>query len=129
LMDHCRADASCTPAITIAKEDPFMPARILHQDLTGIPVIVDLAAMRNAVAARGGDPKLINPLVPCDLMIDHSVQVDYFGVSDAFEKNSAMEYARNGERYGLLKWSQKAFQNLRVIPPDTGICHQVNLEF
>ncbi len=111
------------------REIAFMPARVLLQDFTGVPCVVDLAAMRNAVARLGVDPKKVNPLVPVDLVIDHSVQVDYFGTSDAFALNVAKEYERNTERYTLLKWAQQAFQNFRVVPPGTGIIHQVNLEY
>ena len=111
------------------KEIAFMPARVLMQDLTGVPAVVDLAAMREAMRRLGGDPKKINPLAPVDLVIDHSVQVDYFGSADAFEKNSKIEFERNAERYAFLRWGQRAFDNFRVIPPDTGICHQVNLEY
>ncbi|MFN3420137.1 MAG: aconitate hydratase AcnA [Armatimonadota bacterium] len=111
------------------REIAFMPARVLLQDFTGVPCVVDLAAMRNAVARLGGDPKKVNPLVPVDLVIDHSVQVDYFGTSEAFVLNVAREYERNAERYSLLKWAQQAFQNFRVVPPGTGIIHQVNLEY
>jgi aconitate hydratase A / 2-methylisocitrate dehydratase len=111
------------------KEIAFMPARVLMQDLTGVPAVVDLAAMREAMTRLGGDPKKINPLVPVDLVIDHSVQVDFFGSADAFQKNSKIEFERNAERYAFLRWGQRAFDNFRVIPPDTGICHQVNLEY
>ncbi|MBI4310455.1 MAG: aconitate hydratase AcnA [Chloroflexi bacterium] len=111
------------------KEVPFMPSRVLMQDLTGVPAIVDLASMRSAMKRLGGDPKRVNPLVPVDLVIDHSVQVDYFGASNAFALNVAREYERNTERYGLLRWAQQAFQNTRIVPPGTGICHQVNLEY
>ncbi len=110
-------------------EVPFMPARVLLQDFTGVPAIVDLAAMRSAVARMGGDPQRINPLVPVDLVIDHSVQVDVFGSQGAFRANVEKEYGRNLERYLLLRWAQTAFQNSRVVPPGTGIVHQVNLEF
>jgi aconitate hydratase A / 2-methylisocitrate dehydratase len=110
-------------------EIPFHPARVLMQDFTGVPAVVDLAAMRDAVKDLGGDPMKINPLVPVDLIIDHSVQVDYFGTRDALQKNVAKEYERNGERYALLKWAQKSFNNFRVVPPNSGICHQVNLEY
>ena len=106
-----------------------MPARVLMQDLTGVPAVVDLAAMREAMKRLGGDPKKINPLAPVDLVIDHSVQVDYFGTADAFHKNSEIEFERNVERYAFLRWGQTAFDNFRLIPPDTGICHQVNLEY
>ncbi|MSQ22105.1 MAG: aconitate hydratase AcnA [Dehalococcoidia bacterium] len=111
------------------REVPFMPARVLLQDFTGIPAIVDMASMRSAMKRMGGDPKRINPRVPVDLVIDHSVQVDYFGTQYAFAQNVEREYERNGERYSLLKWAQKAFRNMRVVPPGTGIVHQVNLEY
>ena len=110
-------------------EIPYHPARVLMQDFTGVPAVVDLAAMRDAVKELGGDPIKINPLVPVDLIIDHSVQVDYFGTEDALKKNVAKEYERNQERYALLKWAQKSFSNFRVVPPNSGICHQVNLEY
>src|SRR2546421_5843808 len=110
-------------------EYPFLPARVLLQDFTGVPAIVDLAAMRSAVARMGGDPQQVNPLVPADLVIDHSVQVDLFGSTLAFARNVAHEYERNSERYGLLRWGQQAFSNFRVVPPGTGIVHQVNLEY
>ena len=111
------------------QEIPYHPARVLMQDFTGVPAVVDLAAMRDAVKDLGGDPTKINPLVPVDLIVDHSVQVDYFGQPDALTKNVAKEYERNSERYELLKWAQKSFNNFRVIPPNSGICHQVNLEY
>ena len=111
------------------REIAFMPARILLQDLTGVPAIVDLAAMREGIRRLGGDPARINPLQPVDLVIDHSVQVDHFGSSEAFAFNSGLEYERNRERYAFLRWGQKAFDNFSVVPPDTGIVHQVNLEF
>jgi aconitate hydratase len=111
------------------KELPFKPARVLLQDFTGVPAVVDLAAMRSAVKKLGGDPKKINPLIPVDLVIDHSVQVDYFASRFALEKNAEIEFTRNRERYEFLRWGQKAFQNFRVVPPATGIVHQVNLEF
>ncbi|MBK8528620.1 MAG: aconitate hydratase AcnA [Rubrivivax sp.] len=106
----------------------FMPARVLMQDFTGVPAVVDLAAMRSAVARAGGDPKSVNPFVPVDLVIDHSVQVDRFGSADAYEVNLNWEYKRNRERYALLNWAQQAFEGFRVVPPGMGICHQVNLE-
>jgi aconitate hydratase len=109
-------------------EIPFHPARVLMQDFTGVPAVVDLAAMRDAVKDLGKDPMKINPLVPVDLIVDHSVQVDHYGTKDSLEKNVAKEYERNGERYALLKWAQKSFNNFRVVPPNSGICHQVNLE-
>jgi len=111
------------------REISFMPARVLLQDFTGVPCIVDLAAMRDAMAAMGGDAKKINPLFPAELVIDHSVQVDYFGTADAFRKNAEVEFERNRERYEFLRWGQSAFDNLAVVPPDTGIVHQVNLEY
>ncbi|MEI8179239.1 aconitate hydratase AcnA [Aestuariivirga sp.] len=111
------------------KEIAFRPARVLMQDFTGVPAVVDLAAMRDAMKALGKDPKKINPLAPVDLVIDHSVMVDFFANSKAFKNNVNLEYDRNGERYTFLKWGQGAFDNFRVVPPDTGICHQVNLEY
>src|SRR5512140_1521865 len=108
---------------------PFLPARVVMQDFTGVPAVVDLAAMRAAVARLGGDPKKINPLVPVDLVIDHSVQVDFFATADALNRNTEMEFLRNRERYEFLKWGQQAFSNFRVVPPMTGIVHQVNLEY
>jgi len=110
-------------------EIPFMPARVIMQDFTGVPAVVDLAAMRDAMADLGGDPARVNPLVPADLVIDHSVQVDRYGTADSFAFNVGREYDRNGERYQLLRWAQTAFGDLRVVPPGTGIVHQVNLEF
>ncbi|HEX6779477.1 MAG TPA: aconitase family protein, partial [Ktedonobacterales bacterium] len=107
----------------------FLPARVILQDFTGVPAVVDLAAMRTAVAKLGGDPERINPLVPADLVIDHSVQVDRFGSTLAFNFNVGLEYERNGERYALLRWAQRAFNNFSVVPPGTGIVHQVNLEY
>ncbi|MBF0469576.1 MAG: aconitate hydratase AcnA, partial [Desulfamplus sp.] len=108
---------------------PFHPARVLMQDFTGVPAVVDLAAMRDAVMETGGDPEKINPLVPVDLVVDHSVQVDFYGTENAAQLNVDMEYKRNIERYSLLKWAQKSFDNFRVVPPGSGICHQVNLEY
>ncbi len=110
-------------------EIPYHPARVLMQDFTGVPAVVDLAAMRDAMAAQGGDPAKINPLVPVELIVDHSVQVDYFGTNDAVVRNVAKEYERNGERYALLKWAQQSFDDFKVVPPRSGICHQVNLEY
>nr|WP_304363645.1 aconitate hydratase AcnA [Jiella sp. LLJ827] len=110
-------------------EIAYRPARVLMQDFTGVPAVVDLAAMRDATKNLGADPKKVNPLVPVDLVIDHSVMVDYFASPDAFSKNVDAEYGRNGERYTFLRWGQEAFQNFRVVPPGTGICHQVNLEY
>jgi len=111
------------------KEVSFMPARVLLQDFTGVPAVVDLAAMRDAIRALGGDPKKINPLLPAELVIDHSVQVDKFGAANAFAFNADLEMQRNIERYAFLRWGQKGFENFKVVPPDTGICHQVNLEY
>src|ERR1700684_3244748 len=111
------------------KEIAFTPSRVLLQDFTGVPCVVDLAAMRDAMRQLGGDPALINPLQPVELVIDHSVQVDEFGTTNAFQFNAEMEFIRNKERYGFLRWGQTAFRNLAIVPPDTGIVHQVNLEF
>src|SRR5688500_16854749 len=110
----------------VEKEIGFRPARVLMQDFTGVPAVVDLAAMRDGMTVLGDDPKKINPLVPVDLVIDHSVIVDAFGTPRAFARNVELEYERNGERYNFLKWGQIAFENFRVVPPGTGICHQVN---
>jgi aconitate hydratase len=112
-----------------SKEIAFTPARVLMQDFTGVPAVVDLAAMRDAMAAMGGDPAKINPLVPAELVIDHSVQVDAFGTRDAFKVNAEREFERNQERYSFLRWGQGAFEGFAVVPPDTGIVHQVNLEY
>ena len=111
------------------KEIAYMPARVLLQDFTGMPAVVDLAAMREAVKKMGGNPKRINPLFPAELVIDHSVQVDNFGNVNAFGLNAMLEFQRNAERYAFLRWGQTAFQNFKVVPPETGICHQVNLEY
>ncbi len=127
--EDIEALANWNPKAKQDKEIAFMPARVLMQDLTGVPAVVDLAAMREAMKRLGGDPKKINPLAPVDLVIDHSVQVDYFGTADALHKNSEIEFQRNVERYAFLRWGQTAFDNFRLIPPDTGICHQVNLEY
>jgi aconitate hydratase len=108
---------------------PFMPSRVVLQDFTGVPAVVDLASMRSALASMGGDPKRINPVVPADLVIDHSVQVDYWGTPEAFQLNVEKEFERNRERYALLRWAQEAFEDFRVVPPGTGIVHQVNLEY
>jgi len=121
--------ANWNPKKASENEIQFMPARILLQDFTGVPAVADLAAMRSAIKKLGGDPKRINPLQPADLVIDHSVQVDYFGSKDAFKKNASLEFERNEERYQFLRWGQSAFKNFRVVPPDTGIVHQVNLEY
>ncbi|OYV35846.1 MAG: aconitate hydratase 1 [Acidocella sp. 20-61-6] len=111
------------------KEVPFKPARILMQDFTGVPGVVDLAAMRDGILALGGKPEKVNPLIPVDLVIDHSVMIDYSGTADALDKNIKLEFERNNERYRFLRWGQEAFNNFRVVPPNTGICHQVNLEY
>ena len=118
-------DPAAEPSIEIA----FTPARVVMQDFTGVPAVVDLAAMRDAMAAMGGDPAKINPLVPAELVIDHSVQVDAFGTRQAFASNAEREFERNQERYAFLRWGQDAFDNFAVVPPDTGIVHQVNLEY
>lgn len=111
------------------KDIPFKPARVLMQDFTGVPAVVDIAALRSEVARKGKNPGIINPLIPVDLVIDHSVQVDYFGTDYSYKRNIEEEYKRNGERYQLLKWAQGSFDNFRVVPPGMGICHQVNLEY
>jgi len=121
--------ASYDPLNPSKVEIPYMPARVLMQDFTGVPAVVDLAALRSAMAAFGKDPQRINPQIPVDLVIDHSVQVDEYGTKTAFQTNAEREFVRNRERYEFLHWGQKAFQNFRVVPPASGICHQVNLEF
>src|SRR5215207_1633063 len=118
-------DAKADPS----KEIAFTPARVVMQDFTGVPAVVDLAAMRDAMADLGGDPKRINPLIPCELVIDHSVQVDDYGHAGSFAANTKLEYERNRERYRFLRWGQNAFRNFKVVPPETGIVHQVNLEY
>jgi len=127
-QDHVLSLANWQPH-GIRQEIPYKPARVVLQDFTGVPALVDLAAMRDAMKQLGGDPKKINPFIPCDLVIDHSVQVDYFGKANSLSLNETIEFQRNAERYEFLKWGQAAFQNLRVVPPSTGIVHQVNLEF
>jgi aconitate hydratase len=127
--DHVRAVAAWSPTPDQGVEVPFMPGRVVLQDFTGVPCVVDLAAMREAMVALGGDPQKINPLVRTDLVIDHSVQVDFFGTPTAFQLNVEREMERNGERYALLRWAQQAFTNFSVVPPGTGIVHQVNLEY
>ena len=114
---------------TAQREISFAPARVLLQDFTGVPAVVDLAAMRDGIVRLGGDPGRVNPLQPVELVIDHSVQVDYFGQPNAFQLNAELEFSRNKERYAFLRWGQDAFSNFRVVPPDTGIVHQVNLEY
>ncbi|MGQ0736048.1 MAG: aconitate hydratase AcnA [Acidobacteriota bacterium] len=127
--DDIRALASWDPRRVGEKEISFMPARVLLQDFTGVPCVVDLAAMRDGIVALGGSPDRVNPLQPVELVIDHSVQVDHFGTSDALQLNAELEYHRNRERYVFLRWGQKAFRNFRVVPPETGIVHQVNIEY
>ena len=127
--DHVRAIAAYDPRRPAQEEIPFMPGRVVLQDFTGVPCVVDLAAMRDAMRRLGGDPKRVNPLVPCDLVIDHSVQVDAFASGAALTINGELEFERNRERYQFLKWGQGAFTNFRVVPPATGIVHQVNLEY
>jgi len=127
--DHIRALAAWDPVADPRTEIQFTPARVIMQDFTGVPCIVDLATMREAMVSLGGDPARINPLAPAEMVIDHSVVIDVFGRSDALEENMKLEYQRNGERYQLLRWGQTAFDNFRVVPPGTGIVHQVNLEY
>ena len=127
--EDIEALAGWNPNAATQKEIAFMPARVLLQDFTGVPAVVDLAAMRDAIRKLGGDPKKINPLLPAELVIDHSVQVDKFGTDMAFAFNAELEFQRNVERYGFLRWGQDALHNFKVVPPDTGICHQVNLEY
>ncbi|GAC1355948.1 MAG: aconitate hydratase [Acidobacteriaceae bacterium] len=127
--DDIRFLARWDPQAEPSREIAFMPARVLMQDFTGVPAIVDLAAMRDAMRALGGDPERINPLQPAELVIDHSVQVDEFGTSQAYDLNAALEFQRNRERYAFLKWGQTAFRNFSAVPPGMGICHQVNLEY
>ncbi len=127
--DDIAALASWNAKSETSKEIAFTPARVLMQDFTGVPAVVDLAAMRDAMKNLGGDPKKINPLSPAELVIDHSIMVDVFGRPDAAEKNAEIEFERNQERYTFLRWGQDAFSNFKVVPPDTGICHQVNLEY
>jgi len=128
-VDDIRAMAAWVAARRSEREIAYLPARVLMQDFTGVPAIVDLAAMRDAMTKLGGDARKINPLAPVDLVIDHSVMVDFFGSKDAFKKNVEMEFKRNQERYEFLRWGQMAFDQFRVVPPGTGICHQVNLEY
>ena len=127
--DHVRALAAWDPAAEPDTEIQFTPARVVMQDFTGVPCIVDLATMREAVADLGGDPEVINPLNPAEMVIDHSVQIDSFGLSSSLERNKELEYRRNAERYQFLRWGQGAFSNFRVVPPGTGIVHQVNIEY
>src|ERR1043165_3323635 len=126
--DDIQALANRNATACVEKEISFMPARVLLQDFTGVPCVVDLAAMRDAMVDLGGNPDRINPLQPVELVIDHSVQVDYFARSDAFSLNAGLEFSRNRERYAFLRWGQRAFRNFEVVPPDTGIVHKVNIE-
>ena len=126
--EHVKAVAGWSPT-NAGADVPFMPSRIVLQDFTGVPAVVDLAAMRDGLKALGGDPKRINPVVPADLVIDHSVQVDFFGTPEAYRQNVEREFERNRERYALLRWAQHTFEDFRVVPPGTGIVHQVNLEY
>src|SRR5579875_2653500 len=125
---HIEALANWDPEQEPGTEIQFTPARVILQDLTGVPAIVDLAAMREAMRALGGDPKKINPLIPAELVIDHSVVADVFGRPDAFKRHVQLEFQRNRERFQFLRWGQQAFDGLRVVPPGTGIVHQVNIE-
>lgn len=127
--DDIKAMGQWTKEKKSTREINYYPARVLMQDFTGVPAVVDLAAMRDAMKAVGGDAQKINPLVPVDLVIDHSLIVDHYATKESFEQNKALEYERNGERYKFLKWGQNSFKNFRVVPPGTGICHQVNLEY
>src|SRR5580658_4866690 len=128
-LDDIKAVAEWLKTRSSEREIAFRPARVLMQDFTGVPAVVDLAAMRDAMEHLGGDPKKINPLVPVDLVIDHSVAVNFFGHKDSFKRNVEEEYKQNQERYKFLKWAQRSFEDFRVVPPGTGICHQVNLEY
>src|SRR5438477_6230506 len=127
--EDIEALASWQPKAEPQREIAFTPSRVLLQDFTGVPAVVDLAAMRDAMQRMGGDPRKISPLLPAELVIDHSVQVDDFGGPLSFNTNAKLEFARNRERYAFLRWGQKAFRNFKVVPPDTGIVHQVNLEY
>jgi aconitate hydratase len=126
--DDIRALAEWDPSAVPSKEIQFTPARVIMQDFTGVPCVVDLATMREAMADMGGDPSKINPLAPAELVIDHSVIADVFGTADAFSRNVEIEYSRNHERYQFLRWGQTAFDDFKVVPPGTGIVHQVNIE-
>src|SRR5881397_1808826 len=134
VLRHGSEEGAAAVADWVADAEPsreisFMPARVLLQDFTGVPCVVDLAAMRDAIISLGGNPDRVNPLQPVELVIDHSVQVDYFGQANAFSLNAELEFSRNKERYAFLRWGQRAFRNFDVVPPDTGIVHQVNLEY
>ncbi|MBU0859181.1 MAG: aconitate hydratase, partial [Alphaproteobacteria bacterium] len=128
-VDDIKAITQWLKDKTSQREIAFRPARVLMQDFTGVPAVVDLAAMREAMSKLGGDAQRINPLAAVDLVIDHSVMVDEFGTPQAFQQNVEKEFERNGERYEFLRWGQTAFKNFRVVPPGTGICHQVNVEY
>src|SRR5438094_5147461 len=128
-QDDIRFLAQWQATAAPSREIAFTPARVLMQDFTGVPAVVDLAAMRDAMKRLGGNPNAINPLQPAELVIDHSVQVDEFGGPNAFRANAELEFTRNRERYAFLRWGQTAFRNFKVVPPDTGIVHQVNLEY
>lgn len=128
-VDDAKAIAGWLHSGSSTKEVPFKPSRILMQDFTGVPAVVDLAAMRDGIVKLKGDAQKVNPLVPVNLVIDHSVMVDVYGSPDALQKNITLEFERNAERYAFLRWGQEAFENFSVVPPDTGICHQVNLEY
>ena len=127
--DHIEAIANWDPKAEPSIEIQYTPARVVMQDFTGVPCIVDLATMREAIGDLGGNPEKVNPLAPADLVIDHSVIADLFGTADAFERNVEIEYERNGERYQFLRWGQGAFDDFKVVPPGTGIVHQVNIEY
>src|SRR6266508_3211337 len=127
--DDAAAIAGWVPKAEPSQAISFRPARVLHQHFTGVPAIVDVSAMRTAMADLGGDPSRINPLLPSELVIDHSVQVDEYASARAIFRNAELEFERNRERYAFLRWGQQAFDNFRVVPPNTGICHQVNLEY
>src|SRR5574337_140437 len=127
--DDIKAVAEWLKTKSSDREIAFRPARVLMQDFTGVPAVVDLGAMRDAIKTLGGDPQKVNPLIPAELVIDHSVQVDEFGTPKAYEANSLLEFQRNRERYAFLKWGQTAFRNFSAVPPGMGICHQVNLEY
>lgn len=127
--EHVKALLDWDPAADPSHEIQFTPSRVVMQDFTGVPCVVDLATMRDAVKELGGNPEVINPQVQSDMIIDHSVQIDAYGVDDAVQINMDIEYERNGERYQFLRWGQQAFENFRVVPPGTGIIHQVNIEY
>ena len=126
--EQIKGVAEWRPKSSVLQEISFAPARVLLQDFTGVPCVVDLAAMRDGIVRLAGNPDRVNPLQPVELVIDHSVQVDYFGRPDAFELNADLEFVRNRERYAFLRWGQEAFGNFRVVPPDTGIVHQINID-